>query len=301
MGVNVVFSYSFFFGLQILSLLIALKAESWILIFLSLELGVISFIPLTNFYFTKKFSIKFFVMNVFGSVFLLLGQIGVLSSLFCLGMLIKLRAFPIFWLPQSLKNKIRKWVYFWQFSFQKIPLYLLWKEFFLVKDFFFYLASTITLIFGRLYMRFSNNLLEIIGWKKVVHSIINLMLLSFVELNIFFFCFFTYIISLFIIFLNLRKFKMKFHGKLNNSPKTLFFLLRFLGLPLFIKVLGELVLFLSLKSYWGLFIILSIVIQLRVILRKIFFLKESFFFKYKKKKRFLFFFIFIGIVLICRI
>jgi hypothetical protein len=298
MGIKILQRLLFFFFLQVISLYLALVRENWVLIFLRVELSVISFIPLSKFSKTNKFSVKFFVMKVLGSILLLLGQLKFNSLLLSIGFFIKLRIFPVFWLPLRLKKNINNWVYFWLFSFQKIPLYVLWKEFFLIKYYMFFFSVVITLILGSVYMFNSSTILEFLRWKNIIHSTIKLLLIKYVEMNIFILCLFLYIISIFVCIFYIKNFNLNFNGLLKKRIKSFLFFLRVIGLPLFVKVIAEIILFFVLKKMWGLIVIIRIVIQLSSFIRVLLCVFEGKNDKNTKINLFLFWLIFLGFLII---
>lgn len=269
MSLNLVWSYRFFMLIQIFSILIMLFSENWMLILFGLELRIIRLLPLLGVKNIKNFTITYFIINVFGSIFIIIGQLKLISLFFILGVFLKISSFPVFWFPLSLNISIKFWFYFWIMTFQKFPLYILWKEYFIGDKILFVWFGLLGFIISRIYIFYSKSFLEIIAWKNSSHSVIKLILLRYLSYKEFFVLYLIYILSLFIFFFVLQKNNINPATrliKIQRSNITIFFL-SILGLPLFIKVLIEIFLFIKLKKKWAFFIILGIIMQIFAILQ----------------------------------
>lgn len=103
----------FFFFFVIMGILVRVSSDSWFGVWCGLELNIISFIPLvyeSDNKYRSEAILKYFLVQVIGSSFLLLGVIREIISLrwsvmMCMALLLKLGRAPIhFWLPQVIEG-----------------------------------------------------------------------------------------------------------------------------------------------------------------------------------------------------
>ena len=101
-----------FFSLFLFTLfgrtLIALSSFHWIIVWIALELNIISFIPLmssTNWRQESEAALKYLLFQAFGSRILLLGMSSRINYFILFGLIIKLGAAPFhFWFPSVIKG-----------------------------------------------------------------------------------------------------------------------------------------------------------------------------------------------------
>ena len=260
MGLKLIFVYLYFLLFQLLSLFLACFSKKWFIILARLELSIISTLPVLKFN-NKSFTIFYFVWKVTGSVLIITGQLIIKPLLRVVGVFCKLRGFPFFWFPLKLRQKVKNWVFFWMLTFQKFPLYILWEEFFLVSGEYFVWIGLLTLVIARVYIISSVNLVEFFSWKRIIHSVSKVLIISYLGFFSFTIVFFIYRLCLFLFVLLKRVFMLKINWNSNSDLTSFFLLFSFISLPVFIKVIREFFLFSVIKEVWASFIILSIVFQ----------------------------------------
>lgn len=100
---------NFFFFTIASSTIIAISSSHWLIVWLSLEINMISFIPIvcsSNWFQEQEGGLKYLLFQAFGSSLLLISTVWpAIYTLGLLGLLLKLGAAPFhFWFPQVIKS-----------------------------------------------------------------------------------------------------------------------------------------------------------------------------------------------------
>lgn len=200
-----------------------------------------SLIPILS---KKSFSKTiYFVFQRLGSIIFYFGIILNKQNFIFLGLLKKIAGFPYIWFPFFLRIQKNIFLIMWICFIQKVPLYFFFKEILFFRNNnlnWFFLFYFLICRFGIVLRK---NLFFLLGWRSVLHSMIRLFLIKFLKYYIFLQLMIIYRV---LIILYLFKFYYKKNSikKFYNNTKLKYLLFFSLGgVPLFLKLVNEIILF----------------------------------------------------------
>lgn len=256
----------FFFLLKFLRIIIRIFSENILIIILGFELKMFSIIPLISKIKIFGFSSKkiYFIFQTLGSIFFYFGVISLNQNLILVGIFNKIAGFPLIWFPKFLKSQNKIFLIIWVCFIQKVPLYFLINECLLVTKIKLIKMLTYYFILTRVAMIFRESVISLLGWNKVLHSSIKIVLIKSIKRKIFILLLILFSLVLIFLFFVLKYKKNIFSWSKFYLRKKINYILFFSlgGVPLFINVVRELILLKIVKLKKFLFILLfSLIIQ----------------------------------------